>query len=172
MAGDHAVPVTGPVPQVGRVDATSGTPQDQRPEHGDVEPFVAESAVERLDIAIAPGLARWDKRQANTFAGHLTHRLASQLRAVVAPQHGRIPTVGSDAVQLIDEIVAGDRTCDQATKTLTGVLIHDGHDLDRAAVGGGVELEIHRPHPIGRVRDRRRDGGGTQPFTAVPLRHP
>jgi hypothetical protein len=26
------------------------------------------------------------------------------------------------------------------------VLVDDGDDLDRSAVGGGVELEVHRPH--------------------------
>jgi pimeloyl-ACP methyl ester carboxylesterase len=42
MASDHAVPVTGPLPQVGRVDATSGTPQ-ANPD-GSYDPRVVDAA--------------------------------------------------------------------------------------------------------------------------------
>ena len=40
----------------------------QRPEHVDVEAFVADAAVERLDAAVAPGLAGRDEVQAGAFA--------------------------------------------------------------------------------------------------------
>jgi hypothetical protein len=41
----------------------------QGPEEVDVQAFVAELAVERLDVAVAPRLARWDERQTNRFPG-------------------------------------------------------------------------------------------------------
>ena len=40
-------------------------------------------------------------------------------------------------------------------------------------VGGGVELEIHRPHPIGCIGDHGvRGGRGTVAFAASALRYP
>ena len=33
------------------------------------------------------------------------------------------------------------------------MFVHYGHDLDRSAVGRGVELEVHRPHGVRRIRD-------------------
>jgi integrase len=34
------------------------------------------------------------------------------------------------------------------------VLVDDRDNLDRAAVGGGIELKVHRPHPVRRIRRR------------------
>ena len=47
---------------------------DHRPEDIDVEAFVAQPAVERFDVAVAPRLAWWDKRQADTVVGPVGHR--------------------------------------------------------------------------------------------------
>jgi len=93
--------------------------------------------------------------QADAFAGPVGHRGAGELGAVVAAQHGRIAPVDGEAVELVDQVSSGDVALDQAAEAFTGVLIHNGHDLDRAPVGGGVELEIHRPHHIRRIRGRR-----------------
>jgi hypothetical protein len=35
-------------------------------------------------------------------------------------------------------VSSGDVALDQAAEAFTGVFIHNGHDLDRSAVGGGV----------------------------------
>jgi hypothetical protein len=142
---------------------------NQYPEHVDVEAFVAHPAVERLDIAVAPGLAGWDEVQADAFVGQCG---AGKLGAVVAAQHGRITAVDGEAVELGDEVVTGDVAVDQAAKAFTGVFVHNGHDLDRAAVGGGVELEIHRPHHIRRIRGRRvRCRGRAETLAPTSLRH-
>jgi hypothetical protein len=69
-------------------------------------------------------------------------------------QHRWVATVLGEPVQLIDQPVAGDGAIDQAAQARAGVLIDDGDDLDRPAVGGGVELEVDRPHPVRRIRDR------------------
>lgn len=58
-------------------------------------------------------------------------------------------------------------------QALTGVLVDDRHDLDQPPVDGHVELEVHRPHPIGGIGDDRRRGrGGAVTFALSPLRHP
>jgi hypothetical protein len=69
-------------------------------------------------------------------------------------------------------IVTGDVAVDQAAEAFTGVFVHNGHDLDRAAVGGGVELEIHRPHHIRRIRGRWvRCRGRAETLAPTWLRH-
>ena len=70
------------------------------------------------------------------------------------------------------EPVGGDRSVNESADALTGVLIHDGADLDRPAVFVGVEREVHRPHHVRcdrrrRVRDRRADA-----LAPPPLRDP
>ena len=70
---------------------------------------------------------------------------AGELGAVVAAQHGRVAAHGGNAVQLGDEVVAGGVGFGQSAEALTGVFIDDGGDLDRAALGGGVELQVDGP---------------------------
>jgi hypothetical protein len=53
-----------------------------------------------------------------------------------------------------------------------GVLVDDRHNLDRRAIGGYIELEVHRPHTAGRIRDDHgRRGRGAVAFASPPLRH-
>jgi hypothetical protein len=85
----------------------------QRPEDVDVEAFVADSAVERFDVAVAPRFSGRDEGQPDPFAGPVGHRVAGQFRAVVAAQHGRVATHGGEAVQFVDEDVGGDGSFDE-----------------------------------------------------------
>src|SRR6201993_3348841 len=59
----------------------------QRPEAVDVEAFVADSAVERFDVTVAPRLAGWDEVQTDQARGPVSHCAASQFGAIVAAQH-------------------------------------------------------------------------------------
>jgi hypothetical protein len=53
------------------------------------------------------------------------------------------------------------------------VLIDDRHNLDRSAVGGGVELEVNGPYPVRRIRGQRVGlGRGADAFASAALRHP
>jgi hypothetical protein len=53
------------------------------------------------------------------------------------------------------------------------VFIDDRDDLDRAAVGGGIELEVDGPHLVRCVGFRQAwSGAGAQAFTSAALRHP
>jgi len=53
------------------------------------------------------------------------------------------------------------------------VFIDDRQDLDRPPVGGYIELEVHRPHPIGRIGDHlKRRGGTAAAHPSSPLRNP
>ena len=67
----------------------------------------------------------------------------------------------------------GDAAFNEAARAFTGVLVDDRHDLDRPAIGGGIELEIGRPHPIGSIGARRvGHRRGSVAFAASSLRHP
>jgi hypothetical protein len=69
-------------------------------------------------------------------------------------------------------VSSGDVALDRAAEAFTGVFIHNGHDLDRSAVGGGVELEVHRPDLVRGVSlGHVGRGGGAESFAAAPLRH-
>jgi hypothetical protein len=72
-----------------------------------VGPFGEQGAVEPFCCAVGPGLTGWDERQTDPFAGPVSHRCADELWAVVTAQHGRIATLGGEAVLLIDEQVRG-----------------------------------------------------------------
>ncbi len=43
--------------------------------------------------------------------------------------------VDGEAVESVDQVSSGDVALDQAAEAFTGVFIHNGHDLDRSAVG-------------------------------------
>jgi hypothetical protein len=91
---------------------------------------------------------------------------------MVAAQHGRVAAPGGDAVQFVEEVLSGHGALDQAAEAFAGLLVHDGHDLDRSPVGGGVELEVDGPHPVRCVRLRRvRCRARPQPLASPLLRH-
>lgn len=110
---------------------------------------------------------------ADLAVGPVGHSVAGQFGSVVASQDGRVAaTLGGDAVEFGAEVLAGDVALDQTTQALAGVFVDDGGDLDRAPVGGGVELEVHRPDPVGGISGRHVGGGrGAVTFTAAPLRN-
>ncbi len=105
--------------------------------------------------------------------GPLGHRRAGQPGPVVTTQHSGVTAVAGQPVELIDQNIGGDAAFNQPAQAFPSVLINDRHDLDRAPVGGGVELKVHRPHPIGRIgnHDLGR-GAGAEAFAAAALRHP
>ena len=70
-------------------------------------------------------------------------------------------------------VLAGDAALNHPTEAFAGVFVDDRDDLDRPSIGGGIELEVHRPHLVGRIGAHLwRRGGGAMTFTAPPLRHP
>jgi hypothetical protein len=73
----------------------------------------------------------------------------------VCPATSPCTTVDGEAVEFVDQVSSGDVAVDQAAEAFAGVFVHYGHDLDRSAVGGGVELEVHRPHHVRCVCGRR-----------------
>jgi len=129
----------------------------QGPEDVDVEAFVADLAVERFDVAVAPRLTWWNERRPDALPGPVGHRRTGHFWAVVSPDDGRGTALAGEAVEFVDEFVAGDGTFDQPAKAFAGVL----------------ELEVDRPHLVRRVGvcGVRRGRAAAQPFAAAALRH-
>jgi len=108
--------------------------------------------------------------QTDLSGGPVRHGGAGEFGSVVATQHRRISaTLTGQTVELGDEVLAGDPALDHSAEAFAGVLVDDGHDLDRFPVGGGIELEVHCPHLVGRIRARGVvRGGGAAAFAASP----
>ena len=70
-------------------------------------------------------------------------------------------------------MLTGDVALDEAAEAFAGVFVDNGHHFDGTPVGGGVELEVDRPDPIGGIGSHgvwnRR---GTATIAATPLRYP
>ncbi|MBP2436947.1 hypothetical protein JOF34_001533 [Microbacterium amylolyticum] len=68
---------------------------------------------------------------------------------------------GDEVLEVGGESVGGNRALHEAADALPGVFVDDRADLDRSAVLVGVELRVHRPHHVRRVRPdfyHREDG--------------
>ena len=110
----------------------------------------------KRDVRLATSaslLLRFARGQGKSCPESAPRRRPLRRRSVVAPQDRRIgATLAANAVKFSDEILAGDASLNESAQAFAGVFIDDRDDLDRPPVGGGVELEVHCPHPVGRVR--------------------
>ena len=79
-------------------------------------------------------------RELNDSPRPVGHCTTSQFRSIVTPQHSGIDTThGGETVEFADQMLAGDAAINHPAEALAGVLIDDGHDLDRSPVGGDVD---------------------------------
>ena len=110
----------------------------------------------KRDVRLATSaslLLRFARGQGKSCPESAPRRRPLRRRSVVAPQDRRIgATLAANAVKFSDEILAGDASLNESAQAFAGVFIDDRDDLDRPPVDGGVELEVHCPHPVGRVR--------------------
>ena len=111
-----------------------------RPEQVEVQ---ASSRARPLsDVPVAPRFAEWNEGRANAFTGPVDHRGASEFWSVVAAQHGWVSAAGGEDVELVDDGTGGDSAFDEFAEAIPGVFVDDRHDLEWAAGGGGIELEV------------------------------
>ncbi len=69
-----------------------------------VQAFVADPAVERFDVAVAPRLPGRDEVQSDALRGPVGHRGAGEFGAVVGAQDRRVAAGCGDAVEFCDEV--------------------------------------------------------------------
>ncbi len=96
-------------------------------------------------------------------------RLTAHLEDLVA---ARGAPGGDEVLEVGGESVGGNRALHEAADAFAGVFVDDRADLDQSSVLVGVELEVHRPHHVRRVRRRRVDGRGPDALASTPLRDP
>ena len=142
----------------------------ERIEAVDVQALVANPAVERFDVAVAPRRPGRDIAETGASTGPPGHRLADELGIVVAPQHRRGVPACDEVVEMGGESIGGDGAFHEAADAFAGVFIDDGADFDRPATLIAVELEIDRLHHVRCYRGWRVTGGGTDAFAAATLR--
>ncbi len=140
-----------------------------------VEELVAESAVEGLDPGVLPWAAGvdeqrsrcWLKRHQSAMAWATNSGPLSKRTYTGAPRsrtrRSRTATTWSASMRAVDLDRQG----------FAGELVDHVQHLEGAAVGGGVELEIHRPHHVRSDRAHRpdRDADPGEALLAAPLRH-
>ena len=100
--------------------------------------------------------------------------VSDELGAVVEAHVDRRTALGGEAVEHGDDAVGVDGTVDFDRQGFAGELVDHVQHLQGAAIGGGVELEVHRPDHVRPDRAHRTDGH-TDPgeaLLAAPLRHP
>ncbi len=94
---------------------------------------------------------------------------ADELRRVVRSEHRRCAADGDEVLEVSGEPVGGDRLCGELADALLGVFVDDRADLDRRILLVGIELEVHRPHYVRRVRCGRVDARGSDAFASTLL---
>ena len=109
-----------------------------------VEAFVAQAAVERLDVGVLVRLARLD--QAQLHATHMRpghHRLAAELLSIVAADDLGQTTRLRQAIHHARHAQTGDGPLHLDDHRLVGGVIDDCQALDDTPFGRAVEHEVH-----------------------------
>ncbi len=120
-----------------------------------VQALVPETTVEAFDERVLHGAARFDERERDAVLfGPLIHHFASELRAVVAHDAGRVAARPRHAIQSGDDTFGGQRALDLNQETLPRRVVHEGEIAEAPTVGQRIADEIHAP-PLVRAGDRR-----------------
>lgn len=120
------------------------------------EAAVPELAVEALDERVLRRLARLDEGQRHLpLTRPEEHRLAGQLRPVIADNRGRQRALLRDLVQEPGQPMSRDRRVHQLANTLAAEIVHDVQHTKTASRGQLVRHEVLRQALVGPVRYKR-----------------
>ena len=138
-----------------------------------VEAFVAELAVEALDVGVLGGFSRGDEAMLDlALMGPAFQGQAGKLRPVVGEQAGRPASQFGDAVEHPRHPRTGQRGVGLDPEAFAGVVVDDREQPQRAAVHQPVVDEVQAPAFIGLDRCRRSERApGQALFTAPTLPH-
>jgi hypothetical protein len=132
-----------------------------------IETFIAKSTVERFDVAVLHGTARFDVAQQDSmlFAPG-TNRSADKLGPVIDVNFVRQASGVSELFKDADHTKTWETGVCFGGQTLSCVLVDDRQHTKRTALCQGVTDEVHRPTLVG-SRKVCRCGGG-KPLPTVP----
>lgn len=126
---------------------------DQRREPVFIEAFIAELAVEALDVAVLHGFAGFDQ---DVFDAMLLcpsdEGAAGELRAVVRAHRAGIAAEAGDLLQHTHHVGPADAMVHRDVNAFMGEVVGDGQALDAAATGQLVEDEVHADYLVGMPR--------------------
>jgi len=91
---------------------------------------------------------------------HQSDGVGDELGAIVEAHEVRCTPLQGKAVKGGHDPVGVDGALHDDGGALPGVLVDDVEQLEGAAIGGGVELEVHRPKSVGGDGPHRPHGGG------------
>lgn len=112
----------------------------------DVQQLVAEAAVEGLHERVLPRAAGLDVRGGGAGeAAVVLQRPRDHLRAIISPEILWGTSLFDELLDDRDYVLGGAGPLDADRECLAGVLIDDVAELDAAAVGCLIELEVHGP---------------------------
>ena len=115
--------------------------------------LVSEAAIEALDECIlprAPGLNV--ERAYIELCKPLAQGFGDELRAVVAANESRKPSLRRDCNKTIDHVFALETVADFKAEILTRELVDDHQPLQLLARGGSIEDKVPAPNVIGMLR--------------------
>ena len=122
-----------------------------------VEAFVAELAVEALDVGVLGRLAGLDQQQLYAVGLRpLVQRSAGELRPLVGADRRRVAAESTGGLQQIRHALAVDAPGRFDDHGLLGAVVDHVQAFDRLAVGQRIEHEIHRPGVVRPGRNLQR----------------
>ncbi len=134
-----------------------------------VEAFVAELAVEALDVGVLGRLSRSDEVMLDpVLMGPAFEGQAGKLRSVVGEQAGGPAPQFGNVVEHPRHPRTGQRGVGLDSEAFAGVVVDDRKQPQGAAVDQPVVEEVQAPAFIGADRCRRLDRAPGQPLLAAP----
>ncbi len=135
-----------------------------------VQAFLPEPAVERFDVGVLVGLARFDEEQLNpSGVGPVQHGPTAEFFAVVGPDRlGQAPGTG-ELIQNPRQLVAAHGSLGYDGHRFVGRVIDDRQVLDDPPLGRPVKDEVHGPYLVGRHRTLQGMTVGQRDLLALAL---
>ena len=134
-----------------------------------VEAFVAELAVEALDVAVLGGFSWGDEAMVDgVLVRPALQRQARELGSVVGDQARRFAAQRDDEVEHTRDPRAGQRGVGLDPQALAGVVILHGEQAQRTTADHAVMHEVEAPSLVGALRRGRRRTAAHDALLAPP----
>src|SRR5579859_487080 len=115
-----------------------------------VQTFIAQFAVEALDVAVLHGLSGFDVAEFQfLLLAPSAHRIANEFRTVINTNGFGQSAFVSELLQYPQDTCARQTEVDLDHRTLARILIHDRQSTKAASIRQAVTHEVHAPALIG-----------------------
>lgn len=140
----------------------------QRVEDLAVQQLIPELPVERLDVAVLPGRARFDEEGLRTDAAEpVPQSRRDELRPIVAPHVVRHATLHHQTPEPVEDVFRAQSTRHVDAQALAGELIDHGEELQGSPVVGPVVDKVVAPDVVPPLGPEAHAGAVVQPQAAA-----